>query len=619
MSKTAHESTSFISATSSALAPHPSPTRVNWKSGSLACATAALSVFLLNLTIIIWGEKRNGFPSLSKADEKRVLYDGDCTTTKRLNIAAHLLINVFSTVLLGASNYCMQCMSAPTRAEVDRAHKRGRYNSTIFSSLGAQMYDIFSANEAFAHDPLAKINLVSGSLEYNYNTSESLLGPVNMTQLERLDINECIAAYAQNYQTARGNLFLVFPNGTTDFQDEQGSLVHFEAQDVPMSALFEFGPFKWMCLNSRCTVGGSRASCEASIPCITASPREWAPFKKEIAYCLSEKIPEHCQLGYSIHLALAVLFMSLTKTALMLYIALRFRERPLLTVGDAIASFLKRPDVFTQRGCLVGRTDAQQLFDSSGVVRQPKRYVSKPVRRVHAASATRTGVLEVSTLIRWWLPESLIVNVAVANSPQLVFSFLYLTYNGLATTMSLASEWSAYAHTRKGLRVSINPQRRQRSTYFLQLPPRLGIPLMVMSGTMHWLISQSLFLVSVNVYNPRDASRGTTPDEDNSYTTCGYSPTAILATITVGTVAFLCVVGLGGKKLKSGMPVAGSCSAAIAAACRPGVETESEGRDDAPLEMVKWGVMKDGYGDEVGHCGFSVEKVGVPVDGDFYE
>jgi len=48
---------------------------------------------------------------------------GDCTLTERLDFSIHLLINILSTSLVGASNYCMQCVSAPTRKDIDKAHK----------------------------------------------------------------------------------------------------------------------------------------------------------------------------------------------------------------------------------------------------------------------------------------------------------------------------------------------------------------------------------------------------------------------------------------------------------------------------------------------------------------
>jgi hypothetical protein len=55
------------------------------------------------------------------------IYQGDCNTVKRLDLWLHLLINLLSTGLLMASNYCMQLQAAPTRADIDRAHARGQW------------------------------------------------------------------------------------------------------------------------------------------------------------------------------------------------------------------------------------------------------------------------------------------------------------------------------------------------------------------------------------------------------------------------------------------------------------------------------------------------------------
>merc|ERR1711981_143363 len=80
-------------------------------------------------------------------------------------------------------------------------------------------------------------------------------------------------------------------------------------------------------------------------------------------------------------------------------------------------------------------------------------------------------------------------NVLIANAGQTVLSFLYFSCNGLLTSMLLAHEWSGYALTRKGLRVSGRPQGDQRSTYFLQLPFRYAIPLVLFGTILHWLAS----------------------------------------------------------------------------------------------------------------------------------
>src|SRR3954471_9397339 len=68
---------------------------------------------------------------------------------------------------------------------------------------------------------------------------------------------------------------------------------------------------------------------------------------------------------------------------------------------------------------------------------------------------------------------------------------------------------------------SFGPEGIQRSSYFISLPLRYGIPLYVSSGIMHWLISQSLFLARITAFIP-DGS----VDNDSSFSTCGYSPIA---------------------------------------------------------------------------------------------
>jgi hypothetical protein len=97
-------------------------------------------------------------------------------------------------------------------------------------------------------------------------------------------------------------------------------------------------------------------------------------------------------------------------------------------------------------------------------------------------------------------PHSVIGNVLVANSPQVLLSAVYFSYNSLFTCMLLGWEWASYAHQRKGLRVSAAPRRgAQRSSYFLSLPYRFALPLMAVSGLLHWLVSQSLFIAVIDV------------------------------------------------------------------------------------------------------------------------
>ena len=72
------------------------------------------------------------------------LFDGNCGQAKSISAWLQLAINVLSTVLLGASSYCMQCLSSPTREEVDKAHSKGDYLHlgvpSIHNILGIGLY-----------------------------------------------------------------------------------------------------------------------------------------------------------------------------------------------------------------------------------------------------------------------------------------------------------------------------------------------------------------------------------------------------------------------------------------------------------------------------------------------
>jgi hypothetical protein len=91
-----------------------------WRVAVLNFAIGASVVFMLNLVVTIWG-------SVNYQKSQGILSTGDCGRIKSLNSGLHALINILSTILLSGSSYCMQCLSAPTRAEIDRAHATQRW------------------------------------------------------------------------------------------------------------------------------------------------------------------------------------------------------------------------------------------------------------------------------------------------------------------------------------------------------------------------------------------------------------------------------------------------------------------------------------------------------------
>ncbi len=95
------------------------------------------------------------------------------------------------------------------------------------------------------------------------------------------------------------------------------------------------------------------------------------------------------------------------------------------------------------------------------------------------------------------------VNVLIVNSPQLLISFSYLFYNNILTRQLVANELVRFLRPdgKKPVRVS-SPRGMQRSSYFLSLPWKYSAPLMSLSILLHWLISQSIFLVQSSAFGP---------------------------------------------------------------------------------------------------------------------
>ena len=202
-------------------------------------------------------------------------------------------------------------------------------------------------------------------------------------------------------------------------------------------------------------------------------------------------------------------------------------------------------------------------------------------------------------------PASIIKNVLLANFPQVVLSLVYIQYNGLFTCMLLSREWASYASNRKGLRTSI-PQGSQRSTYWLSLPYKFSVPLLVASGLLHWLLSQSIFFAQVNVLDSTD-----TP-ATNSISTVGWSGLSLALLVVLGGTMIATISGFGFMRYAPGIPIVSSNSRAISAACHP-----LPGHYSESMQRVQYGVLAE-YGEGKGHVGFSGRDVSPLVDGHVY-
>ena len=205
------------------------------------------------------------------------------------------------------------------------------------------------------------------------------------------------------------------------------------------------------------------------------------------------------------------------------------------------------------------------------------------------------GAVSMNSLINITVGISLTGTILVTNMPQMLLSVNYFLYNSLYTGMLLTAETNSYAVQRKALRVS-NPQGAQRSTYYLQLPYRYAIPLMIIFGALHWAFSQSVFFVQINVFDVGEQPLSTVQ-------ACGWSAPALATAIVLGYLASLALWAIGKRKYHTGMPIMTSCSLAISAACHA-----PPGDESAALKKVMYGATwRSADGTE--YAGFSSQDV----------
>lgn len=208
--------------------------------GILCCAVVSATVMVVNCTLTIWASRRYDLQG-----GIGTIRDGSCSETRDIAVWIHLGINVLSTLLLGASNYTMQCLSSPTREDINRAHShnvwlnvgtpsirnllrisRSRmllwwlvaissvplhllYNSAVFTTLSAREYDVFLVTSDFLTGAPFNLNLTSTSMDsLDYSANEAffekleLLEPLAQTLqdsqsgLQKLTSKDCIGTYA---------------------------------------------------------------------------------------------------------------------------------------------------------------------------------------------------------------------------------------------------------------------------------------------------------------------------------------------------------------------------------------------------------------------------------------
>lgn len=417
----------------------------------------AASIWLL--TIILWILLAVAIVRTSSGPPDQglsAIFDGDCGSARTLLDALRLVISVTSSLVLLSSNYFMQLIVAPSREDVDAAHRRSRwidvgvpstrnlrfvsnrrrvmwlflalsslpfhllFNASVFGVNVAQQWVTVLAAESFLSGEgyyLPGIGLgppPEGERSLDWHVfNMSLPGNVeyiasNAKSWERLTGRECLQKYAYSTRVHdRRHLLAVISTGenngagwnaTQKLQAwKQESYYSTDISSSIWYAAFCGLYMAWSPTGMAQGVGlemESRNGNDTSVSVhsdrgyvrtfehelgyqwidnlvddkdnwiIDWHARAWpsgATLLNEtltVEYCLSERVNRVCRVRVNKMIFLTVCIIALGKSYLCITVLHHvWQTQPLATIGDAVDSFIRRPDRTTRGMCTFGQRD----------------------------------------------------------------------------------------------------------------------------------------------------------------------------------------------------------------------------------------------------------------------
>jgi len=257
-----------------------------------------------------------------------------------------------------------------------------RYNSAIFQSISANDYDYLEVTENFLL-PTAVINsTLDGEFENELPVIFEMHAAAMNGSLVKFDVADCMAQYASVFVSKARNVLLV-TNSPANYTYED-DVISFNPGDTLSSQI----PYSWICGETfnpeengydvwdDSPYRSHRAVCTLEAAIARASNWTVGDDAGTIAYCLVQVTPEECSLRFSFPIMLIVIAANIVKLIVITLVLVTHKTPTLVTVGDAIASFLERPDPYTAGRCLATRED---ILKSRGqwTMQPAKQYVAR--------------------------------------------------------------------------------------------------------------------------------------------------------------------------------------------------------------------------------------------------
>jgi hypothetical protein len=377
-----------------------------WHAGLIRAFVLSSCAFIFNIVIYAWLYSTHN----TRAGTATIMNES-CTKVQNANIVVHAGLNVISTMVLGASTYAMQGMTAPTREEVDEAHAKGIwleigthsvrnlfhvkkrnlwiwmllaltsmplhlfFNAVFFTTSQTNQYAVavvsrniftnatFEPTEANSSPDLfeqwygdCEGAVCSFDLRKNSTVIELIQNATNMsrsTEYVRMEPMECLQNYSSGFMRSYGDVLVV-----SSHSDTRSSVLwtrYPQSNIHPDKANTNGDPFHWVCHDAITSKRTEEDRCSLeSAQSDWNSRGNWTVYNSPVDYCLARVAPRTCQLQFNAWLMCAVVVLGFIKTVVIaVLVSLRISGHALRTIGDTIASYLKEEDPTTKNMCLV--------------------------------------------------------------------------------------------------------------------------------------------------------------------------------------------------------------------------------------------------------------------------
>ena len=205
------------------------------------------------------------------------------------------------------------------------------------------------------------------SMLEGHNTSTS--------SYEDLTPSHCANLYNRDFVSSHRNLFLI-TNHTSNatFDNTLLGMLRVDGSNYPQG--------RWMC---PVPPGGSSVCDRGQVSLMAANKRPWvlplSPSEEvEVRGCKSEVTDERCKVQFSLGIMMAVICCNLVKACAMIMTVVLSKEPTLVTLGDAIDSFLRIPDPTTRGICFADRRFIDREW-KRGWRTGPRQWKQKGVQR----------------------------------------------------------------------------------------------------------------------------------------------------------------------------------------------------------------------------------------------